>query len=73
MAKKIHVSKIRYTDLSPKEFAWLGWIDSHYHYTRLFRAPARSKKMEGMFGNRRRDCASDPFRRQDHSFGLLSW
>eukprot|EP00985_Skeletonema_marinoi_P002058 scaffold834_cov144-Skeletonema_marinoi.AAC.5 len=43
---------------------------SHYHYTRLFRAPARSKKMEGMFGNRRRDCES-PSRRQDHTFGLL--
>jgi len=79
MAKKIHVSKIRDTDLiwlswaSPKEFD-LDGSDADGrpgHYTRLLRAPARSKKMEGMFGKRRRDCANYPSRRHDHTFGLL--
>eukprot|EP00984_Skeletonema_dohrnii_P029419 scaffold20020_cov120-Skeletonema_dohrnii-CCMP3373.AAC.1 len=30
------------------------------------RAPARSKKMEGMFGKRQRDFASNPSRWQDN-------
>jgi len=54
MAKKTHVSNIRYTDLSPKEFDLDGGSDGHY--TRLISACPEQEDGRHVGKRRKRLC-----------------